>query len=653
METQLHNAAIIKYRGSRCIQGAINGCALFQEFIAHLVRELKARGYNEDNSAARIDPERWVCQLYSMDPISFDKLQRVRITWKSSKDQLPLVSPYHPERPRSVYWLTAEEDDPAGETIRARPFSQTPLSEESRQWVMSRVQACETSHNNCQSEGSGFTPSRLLRLVKCPDGSLCVRLQDMPKGGYLLKADRYTALSYCWGGDQELQLNAKTKVTLVNGISVSSLPRTIRDAVLVTQNLRLQFIWVDCLCIHQDNPQDIALQITQMPEIYKNSWITISAARARHNNEGFLHDASLPPISEPAFRLPFACPDGKLGSVILSSGLFRSPIDTRAWTLQEYILSCRVLQFTNAGLHWTCREHVGFRQDDACLALDYLLPFRDSYSMFQGLYETNRACRHWMNIVKEYTKRELTYALDKLPAISGVAQVWAQALSDSYLAGLWLSHLPGALLWRSAQPHRQPQQPAEYLAPTWSWASLIGQVDWFDSTMTTIDPGVMIISGTTALMYPGARYGQVLSGSLVIHGYLQEAVLTEELLCTETLFPVQSKNVSNEVLDLDMATTALDFWDDVLEERTRGCKVYCLRICLLEEDSRRGPSGLILVTKDEKTFRRVGVFEFEPRQVEGVQVHEDYDALFQLYEDVLYVQRSAFCQAKPRTITIV
>ena len=511
---------------------------------------------------------------------------------------------------------------------------------------MSRIQACEASHHKCPYGKSTFTPSRLLILVQCPDGSLCVVLQDMPKGGDYTKVDRYTSLSYCWGGHQDLQLNAHTEATLRNGIPVSSLPQTLRDAVFVTYNLGLEFIWVDCLCIRQDNPQDIALEIAQMPQIYKNSFVTISAARARHSNEGFLHDMSLPPISEPAFRLPFACPDGKLGSVILSSGLAKSPIDERAWTLQEYILSCRVLQFTNAGLHWTCREAVGFRQDDAFLALDYLLPFRNSYQMFQGLYENNRACRHWMNIVEEYTKRELTYALDKLPAISGVAEVWAQALDDSYLAGIWLSHLPGALLWRSAQPHRQPQQHAEYLAPTWSWASLVGQIDWFDGKMTAIDRKVVIVSGATNPLYPGARYGQVSSGSLVVHGCLQKAVLAGEL-------PVQPEDVTDEALDLDLATTMLDFWDEVLEERTRGCRLYCLQICVFEEDSRSGPSGLILVTQDEKTFRRVGVFEFEPPQEEGIQSRENYSVLFQRYEDTLYVQRRAFCHGSPRTITIV
>ncbi|KAF5575541.1 het-domain protein [Fusarium subglutinans] len=313
----------------------------------------------------------------------------------------------------------------------------------------------------------------------------------MLKAQHLAGASLYTALTYCWGGHQELQLNANTTAALMKGLPVSGLPRKLQDAVLATQNLGLKFIWIDCLCIYQDNPQDIALEIAQMSKIYMYSFITIPAARAKHSNEGFLHDISVPPISETSFRLLFACPDKKLGSVILSKGLANSPIGDRAWTLQEYILSRRVLQYTNAGLHWTCREAVEFRQDDACLALDYLGPFKDSHRMFQGFYESNKGCRNWMNIVEVYTKRELTYALDKLPAISGVAETWAQALDDSYLAGIWLSHLPEALLWTSAQPQSQSKQPAEYVAPTWSWARLVVQVDWFDSTPTTIDPRVV------------------------------------------------------------------------------------------------------------------------------------------------------------------
>ena len=108
-EQQLHDAAIVKYRGSRCIQGALNGCALFQEFISLLVRELNTRGYDANSPVAHIIPERWVCQLHSMASLSPDGLQRMRVIWKSSKDQLPLISLRHPEGPYPMYWLTAEE----------------------------------------------------------------------------------------------------------------------------------------------------------------------------------------------------------------------------------------------------------------------------------------------------------------------------------------------------------------------------------------------------------------------------------------------------------------------------------------------------------------------------------------------------------------
>ena len=109
IEEQLYDVAIIKYRGLRCIQGALNGCALFQERISLLVRELNARGYDANSPAAHIDPERWVCQFHTMVSLFPDDLQRIGATWKSTKDQLPPISSHHPESPLSVYWLTTEQ----------------------------------------------------------------------------------------------------------------------------------------------------------------------------------------------------------------------------------------------------------------------------------------------------------------------------------------------------------------------------------------------------------------------------------------------------------------------------------------------------------------------------------------------------------------
>jgi hypothetical protein len=88
-----------------------------------------------------------------------------------------------------------------------------------------------------------------------------------------------------------------------------------------------------------------------------------------------------------------------------------------------------------------------------------------SYNMYRGIHDGDLNCRNWMNIVEEFTKRDLTYSADKLPSMSGIAEVWARASGDYYVAGLWRSHLPLGLLWTSAQPHLQTGS-KEYRAPS-------------------------------------------------------------------------------------------------------------------------------------------------------------------------------------------
>lgn len=453
----------------------------------------------------------------------------------------------------------------------------------------------------------------------------------------------YVALSYCWGGAQELQLNTQSEKELTRGIHVSSLPQTLRDAVLVTWELGVRFIWIDCLCIRQDNRHDLDTEIAQIPTIYENSHITISAARATHSREGFLHHSSLPPRQKAAFRLPFGCPDVNLGSVILFHAQFYSPIDERAWTLQEYLLSRRVLQFTNLQLHWTCRQTALFCGDETdSLPGPYIRKLSAIHRMYLGFNATRYTCRDWMNIVEEYTKRSLTYDADKLKAISGVAQKWGAGSGDTYAAGLWRSHLPLGLLWTFAQPFR----PAftTYLAPSWSWASVDGEIDYFDSLHTEVDSELAIESCFAVPTYKEAPYGSVESGSLTIHGHLQEALWLD----SSPSLP----SSSGEVLDLRVATVHEDFFED-----TSGCKndkptLYALQVCIFDEETGAGPSGLILAQDGDK-FKRVGVFTFQPPGEDDVRRLQDYAAISSFSEDILSVQRRAFRNVTPQSITII
>ncbi len=266
----------------------------------------------------------------------------------------------------------------------------------------------------------------------------------------------------------------------MRGILTSSLPQTLRDAVRVTWELGIQWIWIDSLCIHQDDPEEIATEVAQMHLVYGNSYITVSATRASHCSQGFLHKSSLLAPATIGYKLPFASPCGRLGSVILSRFKVTSPIDERGWILQEHLLARRVLRFTDFQLHWACEHASVFEKEDTeTLPSLHVKKVKVDYEMYKGIRDDNRNSRHWMDIVQQFTKRNLTKDSDKLPALSGIAKVWAQTSKDPYLAGLWRSHLPLGLLWTSAQPFMQEKFRA-YRAPSWSWASLIGQVDWFD-----------------------------------------------------------------------------------------------------------------------------------------------------------------------------
>jgi len=460
-----------------------------------------------------------------------------------------------------------------------------------------------------------------------------------------MTTEKYATLSYCWGGPQTFQLNAGSEEALTCGVSPSSLPKTLHDAVQVSWNLGIQWIWVDSLCIRQDDLEEKATEVAQMHLIYGNSFITLSATRASHCSQGFLHQDSLPILATVGYKLPFASPCGKLGTVILSRDGTNSPLNERGWAFQEHLLARRVLRFTEYQLHWSCRSISMFEtKNTGTLPSLYVKHLEQGYKTYRGIHDGKRDCRHWMNVVQEYTRRELTDGLDKLPAMSGIAESWGQAAIDHYLAGVWESHLPLGLLWSSAQPFRQSEFQA-YRAPSWSWASLVGQIDWFNHLFTKVDPAIEVMSCSVNPAHPQALYGAVRSGSLVIHGLLQETVLDGAAVPVGT-------NEYTEYLDLELADVHLDFWDEMLASKTESTKLFSLQICSFDESIGRGPSGLILVTKNGEEFSRVGFFTFEPPQKYDVEELGDFDALLQLSNDRQAVQELAFQNIIHRTIII-
>jgi len=128
-------------------------------------------------------------------------------------------------------------------------------------------------------------------------------------------------LSHRWGSKHHLRLTKSNLGELQEGIMFWSLPKTYRDAAIVTTQLGYRYLWIDALCIIQDDPQDWLQESAKMCTIYRNSCCTIFAHTSSCDDDGFL---------EPRLDL---------------SRDSLSTINQRGWVFQERILSRRILHF--------------------------------------------------------------------------------------------------------------------------------------------------------------------------------------------------------------------------------------------------------------------------------------------------------------------
>jgi hypothetical protein len=199
----------------------------------------------------------------------------------------------------------------------------------------------------------------------------------------VLSRVRYASLSYCWGGDQVQKTTVKNVEARHCDVCYWVLPKTIQDAIITTHKLGLHYLWVDSLCIIQDSKTDVALEIQKMVDIYRGSYITISAATADHSNGGFLQSRIDIASEDPWYSLGVRQGRNVMGRLFLTPITPRmvhpdspsdEPINERAWTLQESLLSPRVLYYSSRQVFWRCSAkpfsdgglNIDYRRHDDC-----------------------------------------------------------------------------------------------------------------------------------------------------------------------------------------------------------------------------------------------------------------------------------------------
>jgi hypothetical protein len=402
------------------------------------------------------------------------------------------------------------------------------------------------NHSECALNLCVKLPSRVID-VGPPDGSVEPRLLVLNKETFGV----YIALSHSWGSAQSLTMTTQTIDQYQRHIKFSELPQSFKDAVRVTRALGYRYLWIDSLCIIQDNRADWEREGSVMSRIYKSAVLTISATSAQNSLEGFLGHKNVDFESRCAVNfnddsyekmyLTWPC-------AALDEWSRKDVTGTRGWTLQELILAPRVIHYTKTrfgaarGMLWEChRESI---QEDGAKIVG---GGHADLAQLKGILGRHKQTepRHqapitsydiWLYIVVEYSRRSLTRESDKLPAIAGLAAEVEALTGDEYLAGLWEQEFVRQLLWVAKRTSFLTRT-TNYRAPSWSWASVNGLIfykhvlhisdfsrarnqqyasDHPQFTLNLIKVNIEILGDN--------RFGAIESAVAIVSGYIKPAI---------------------------------------------------------------------------------------------------------------------------------
>jgi len=336
----------------------------------------------------------------------------------------------------------------------------------------------------------------IARFIDCEEYKLVEAKTRFGDGEHI----GFAALSYVWGkAGQQQTLTRQTAAVLfqAGGLSPSSnhgckLSKTIQDAIQACRDLSVRYLWVDALCIYQDDdgPEKMA-QIKNLHRIYENATFTIIGAEGDGASHGLSGVSYVPKqgsrqwsVTAQALRMVTA--PSELTRVLQSSVWH-----TRAWTFQEFLLSKRALVFTDSGIFFSCphgvRSEPVYNPPHAC-ELDF------DFSALEGLRYEARTETNLLNwaiyaeLASSYSTRLLTNIADRIPAFLALSETLRRDLflDTPFIWGLPTADLEAALLWRRCLGCIDCANPPSGLTreskagPSWSWAGWSGHVHYSD-----------------------------------------------------------------------------------------------------------------------------------------------------------------------------
>ncbi|KAK4161396.1 heterokaryon incompatibility protein-domain-containing protein [Cladorrhinum sp. PSN259] len=366
-------------------------------------------------------------------------------------------------------------------------------------FLRAQLARCQSSHSLCgtnQDELNRSLPARFLYIDTGPSPPVAriVNAADI-KGPYI-------ALSHCWGNKEGIIESKTHSIAKYRhpGIPLPSLPKSFLNAAQICQALGINYIWIDSLCIIQDDSSDWEQEAVKMADVYSNAFLTIAVTGSNNPSGGCFFPRQQYPKGDTQ-QIPYSEVISRTNSLRFPPELrvrydrichrrmnLRdpgsaeqdrkiAPLFTRAWGFQERILSRRIIHFHSEEMIWECNQdqvcECGHRASSSTTSTtsnssrDVLARKAIMARASSGTLEKQENLWEiWSDLVESYCLLDITFESDRLPALAGLGKYLSGITGCTYVAGLWKEEIARQLLWTRNTPGRRAQG-----VPTWTWAS--------------------------------------------------------------------------------------------------------------------------------------------------------------------------------------
>lgn len=357
---------------------------------------------------------------------------------------------------------------------------------------------CQIFAQEVQKSAKGQRPTRLLHVGHEEKHPVLIE--------QVTESMLYVALSYITEQPENtIETTVTNREAHMTGIPIERLPLALKDAIVATRHLGLDYIWINTLCIIQDDAQDYAREISKMHAIYTLAELTLSSLLSNGIDEPLFQSRQ----ARTACPIPIKIWQNKnrrkkwepgvvYCDVLLCTWLFkdekrmlRGNLDSQDWAVHEHLLSPRILYFGPQVLHWECLCHYALEPDPAQI-LSVNLPgerkVRDRQHAKSQLVDAPtaepdslpEAFKVWQREVGAFAQKTMPLSKqpNRLAALWGSSKLVEHRLDNASIGGIWWGKYTGAsLCWRY-----KSQITGEFVVPSWTWIETQGHVsfDWLD-----------------------------------------------------------------------------------------------------------------------------------------------------------------------------